>query len=259
LASHSLSSIVSVGAATEAVFELWTGRQESRMPTATQIAEWIVRYSHDDLGAPVDPMSLEKLLYYAQCFHLALRGQPLFDDEIRAWQHGPVVKAVYELYRELGAQPIIPTTSECVTIGPECLEDFLSSVVRFFGSYTAIQLSSATHAEDPWIRARRGYARHQRSDEIIPVDELRPYYCTLISDGEEALSQQELLDVVPEPRWAFLYVAGLTARHMRSHPFYQPALAKRFAKAVRPPPKVSDSFYAPIGKPNFVDFDTDPP
>jgi Protein of unknown function (DUF4065) len=101
------------------------------MPTATQIADWIVRFRHDDLAVPVDPMSLEKLVYYAQCFRLALAGVRLFSDEIYARRHGPVIPAVYDAYEAHGAQPIIPTPGDAPQLGTD-IEQFLSEVVRFF-------------------------------------------------------------------------------------------------------------------------------
>jgi hypothetical protein len=33
------------------------------MTSATRVADWIVRFRHDALAVPVDPMSLEKLAY----------------------------------------------------------------------------------------------------------------------------------------------------------------------------------------------------
>jgi uncharacterized phage-associated protein len=223
------------------------------MPTATQIADWIVRFRHDDLAAPVDPMSLEKLTYYAQAFRLAMTGKPLFDDEIRAWRHGPVIRAVYDIYREHGAQPIIPTPG-VVSVEQE-LADFLSEVATFFGSYTAPQLSKASHAEEPWIRARGSFQRHDESDTAMPIEHIRSYYSSLMADGEEGLSRHELLDVVPEPRWAHLYVAGISVRRMRSHPLYSATLAKKLSETV---PRLDDlpaDLYAPIGKPNFIEFE----
>jgi uncharacterized phage-associated protein len=74
---------------------------------AKDIAEWFVRYSADELGAPVDPMSLEKLVYYAQAFHFVLKDEPLFPDELQAWKWGPVIPGVYKKYATYGANPII--------------------------------------------------------------------------------------------------------------------------------------------------------
>ncbi len=223
------------------------------MATATQVADWIVHFSHDDLAAPVTPMSLEKMTYYAQCFWLALEGDPLFDEPIRAWRHGPVIRTVWDAYRDHGAQPIIPTPDGEKKIDQK-IERFLCDVVSFFGRYTAIQLSNATHAEDPWQKARTGFGRHDNSDIIIPVEDLRLYYCSLITEGEEALSAQELLDVVPHPRWAHIYVAGIAARKIFNHPFYSPALAKKLAQPISDLPELGADFYAPIGKPDYIEF-----
>ncbi|GHU75690.1 hypothetical protein AGMMS49992_20150 [Clostridia bacterium] len=39
-------------------------------------------------------LRLQSLLFYAQGWSLVLRGEPLFDDPIEAWDHGPVVPSV---------------------------------------------------------------------------------------------------------------------------------------------------------------------
>ncbi len=40
-------------------------------------------------------MKLHKLLYYAAGWHLGFTGEPLFDEDIEAWQYGPVVPSIY--------------------------------------------------------------------------------------------------------------------------------------------------------------------
>jgi len=40
----------------------------------------------------------QKLLYYSQGVHLKLFGEPLFDDEIEAWEFGPVVPPVWRAW-----------------------------------------------------------------------------------------------------------------------------------------------------------------
>jgi uncharacterized phage-associated protein len=124
---------------------------------ANDIAEWFVRYSADELGAPVDPMSLEKLIYYAQAFHLVLTDEPLFSDEIEAWKLGPVIPAVYKKYAVYGAVPIVlPSDGEIASSIGSDLGRFLADVVGFFCRYTAMNLSRATHLEDPWSRPTVG-------------------------------------------------------------------------------------------------------
>jgi uncharacterized phage-associated protein len=222
------------------------------MITATQVADWIVRFRYEEFAAPVDPMSLEKLIYYAQSFHLALTDRELFPEHIAAWRHGPVVQPVWERYRKFEASPIIPEGAGKRV--DTSLADFLREIVIFFGNYTAIQLSNATHAEEPWQKARQGLSKTENSNVVIPKDQLKSYYHALVSAGEEALSRHELLDVVPEPRWAYLYVAGICQRRMLGHPLYNPGLAKRLSEDAPELPELGDDFYAPIGKPDYLVF-----
>lgn len=41
---------------------------ETDTPSAATYADWVVEYCAKEIGAPIDPMSLEKHLYYAQAF-----------------------------------------------------------------------------------------------------------------------------------------------------------------------------------------------
>lgn len=64
------------------------------MSSARDVAAYLER-----LGVR-DRLELQKLLYYAQAWHLAWEGVPLFPETIRAWDRGPVVGEVwYELSR----------------------------------------------------------------------------------------------------------------------------------------------------------------
>ena len=62
--------------------------------TARQITEWFLAWGeHND--APLSNLKLQKLLYYAQGHYLGDHAKPLFEDEIEAWVHGPVVRSIY--------------------------------------------------------------------------------------------------------------------------------------------------------------------
>ena len=224
------------------------------MLRAKEIAEWIVRHSWDDLGAPLDPMSLEKMIYYAQCFHLVLHDRPLFPDEILAWQKGPVVPDVYTRYAAFGGGPIIPDDDKGPALSKE-LQQYLTQVVSFFGRYTAIRLSDATHLEQPWSDARDGVPDNSASGVVIPQIDMKTYYRTLAHEGEAALSRQELLGVISEPRWSSFYVAGICLRRMTSHPFYDVVLAQRLSEPVPDMPSLPEDFYAAPRDRDFVEFE----
>jgi uncharacterized phage-associated protein len=220
------------------------------MQTATNIAEWIVRYSADDLGAPVDPMSLEKLAYYAQSFHLALEDEPLFPDEIEAWKWGPVIPAVYRRYQVFGNGPI-PTPEDTVSFVSKKVSEFLTQIVGFFRQHTAVNLSRASHLEEPWMEASSA------ADNLISQTAMKFYYRALMSEGEVALSRHELLDTIPQPRWASYYVAGICWRKMASHPFYDASLAKKLSEPVPKPREFPAEFYAPVKGRDFIEFSSD--
>ena len=83
---------------------------------------------------------------------------------------------------------------------------------------------------------------------------MKLYYRALIDDGEAALSRQEMLGVLQEPRWAALYVAGICARRMISHPFYDATLANKLSEPIPQLPPLGDEFYAPPRERDFVKF-----
>ncbi len=49
---------------------------------------------------------LQKLLYFIQGVYSALYGRPIFEEDCRAWVHGPVYPEVYELFRDFKYNPI---------------------------------------------------------------------------------------------------------------------------------------------------------
>jgi uncharacterized phage-associated protein len=231
-----------------------TSYRASPMAGAKQIASWIVHYSANQLGAPVDPMSLEKHLYYAQAFYLVLRDRPLFADEILAWQKGPVVAPVYLHYNRFGWNPIIPDDDSPLTELAGETTDFLKQIIAFFGRYTGSLLSHATHLESPWSDARHDTDPDVPSGEVIAQHDMKAYYRALMRDGESALSRQEMLDLIPEPQWSSFYVAGICVRRMMEHPFYDAALATKLFEAIPRLPNLGRDFYKPSREADFVEF-----
>ena len=61
-----------------------------------------------DLGAPLDHSTLQLLCFYAQAFHLAKAGVPLFADAVKAGAEGPEIAALCNDYECFGDGPIPP-------------------------------------------------------------------------------------------------------------------------------------------------------
>ena len=69
------------------------------MTHALNVARYLIKLAGS--GAERDPLTnlrLQKLLYHAQGWHLAVFGRPLFPDQLEAWPQGPVVPDVYRMF-----------------------------------------------------------------------------------------------------------------------------------------------------------------
>ena len=52
-------------------------------------------------GRSVTHVALHKILYFLQGWHLAFNQEPLIKNPIEAWKSGPVIKVVYDEFREV--------------------------------------------------------------------------------------------------------------------------------------------------------------
>lgn len=157
------------------------------MTTAMDVAKWFIHNTSYDMGDNITPLKLQKLIYYAQAWHLLANEKPLFEEELQAWAHGPVAPSVFYAYRELGWRPI-PPIEEKVELSDEQVE-ILTQVLDIYGEFTAKRLEAMTHAEEPWIVARGDCAPEDRCEEIIPKGHIFDYFKSKfgeIEDGQKA-------------------------------------------------------------------------
>ncbi len=111
-----------------------------------------------EAGRPVDPMKMQKLVYLAHGFNLALLDKPLISERIEAWPYGPVVPTLYYTFKHYRSQSI---TEEATTDSGSRLDattqDLLSQVWAKYGGRNAIDLSMLTHEPGyAWDITRKG-------------------------------------------------------------------------------------------------------
>ncbi len=122
-------------------------------------------------------LKLQKLVYYAQAWHLAKFNDPLFKDPIEAWTHGPVIRKLYNHLKKAGNEAITP-----IQIGgsieniPQVTQKFLDIIWEKYGKYEAWFLRKLTHNESPWKRARKGCKEDEPSNNILDNDFMARYY-----------------------------------------------------------------------------------
>ena len=120
-------------------------------------------------------LKLQKLLYNAQGVFLAIKNKKLFEDDLEAWSHGPVVKDVYDTYCVFGRNPIIiPATPENNEVVRKIEEDkdvkeILDMVYDSFSIYTAWELREMSHKKgSPWDSTPK--------NEVIDIELIKQYF-----------------------------------------------------------------------------------
>lgn len=146
--------------------------------SALDVAAYIIQKANSVRGKKKDltPLKLQKILYYAQGWHLARKGAPLFKSRIVAWQHGPVIKEVYDAYKNrLVVSHIRPQESVGnVTCLDTDAKEFLDEIWDNYGGKSAWELVGMTHLTQPWIDAR-----NDPLSQEITEGEMRKYFTAI--------------------------------------------------------------------------------
>lgn len=152
------------------------------------VARYIVNYSNDKEYV-ITNLRLQKLLYFVQAYYLAFTDskEPCFDDEIEAWDFGPVVPSAYHEFKIYGSGNI-PKINSFISFDdqdvwnserevfnedkiPEDDREIIESVVDQFANYSTTDLVSLTHRQKPWKNAYRN-----SGNRVISKDSIREYF-----------------------------------------------------------------------------------
>jgi len=76
------------------------------MESALAVANYFIKKGIDTKKS-VSPMKLQKLVYFAHGWRLALYNSPLIDEAIQAWQYGPVIPGIYHEFKHYGNRDIL--------------------------------------------------------------------------------------------------------------------------------------------------------
>jgi uncharacterized phage-associated protein len=165
------------------------------------LSERDAQQAGDEAVSDMNPMKLQKLLYYCQCYSLGFTGQPLFGDPIEAWQYGPIVRRVYKEYQEYKGKYFPLDLVE----SPPNIDDYSSAVARLVmrdkGKFSAIALMKMTHQENAWRESWRKikdvYAHNHLVGEVLSIETMR-------RDFETALTEEMLEEEKEDELWSSL-------------------------------------------------------
>lgn len=136
------------------------------MTTANDVAAYIL-----EKRVAVESVRLQKLLFYAQAWHLVTMDSPLFDDPIRAFRYGPVVHSVWTNYR--GTKTV---TRRQAVGDPDALteseREVVDAVIEAYRRIKPFEMADLTHEEAPWVDAWNAPG----GDRVISHEAMRRYY-----------------------------------------------------------------------------------
>ncbi len=145
---------------------------------ALEVAKHFLASVDVESGDNMTHLKLQKLLYYAQGFHVAMHaGCPLFPESLLAWKHGPVVRSVYSHYAGYEHRAIDPVLWSHLDDVPPETQEILDAVYANYGQYSARKLEEMTHEELPWRKTPQG--------KVISLDLLRDYFSPLVEAGRK--------------------------------------------------------------------------
>lgn len=141
--------------------------------TASQVSDFFLAFAREH-GDSLTNLKLQKLLYYAQGWYLGIHGKALFDEELEAWIHGPVVPSEYRRFKAYGFDPINGNIEEPTL--PKKTREFLIDVYGTHARFSAWDLERATHEEPPWKAARGNLPLDANSNELISKDSMKMFF-----------------------------------------------------------------------------------
>jgi len=143
------------------------------MASATDVANFFIEV-FKDTDDPMTKLRVMKMVYNAQGCSLARFGEPLFDEEIEAWKHGPVIPSIYrslDAYKnDIIKRPLGKNSKE---IFSQEQTKLLIDVAVKYGKYTTSTLDGVSRSpESPWGKA---YIDNRRKVKI-PKELIREYF-----------------------------------------------------------------------------------
>jgi uncharacterized phage-associated protein len=137
-------------------------------------------------GGPMNQMKLQKLVYIANGWNLAINREPLTDARIEAWDNGPVFRSIWNHFRDFGYNIKGAFFGRDGARFNADLSDGEKSVIKHvwkrYGEYSGAHLSKITHQEGtPWSNAYFGVGRNAPLDQ----DDIRQHFRELALAGRK--------------------------------------------------------------------------
>lgn len=153
------------------------------MVTALDVAQYVYRRQ-----GWVDAWKLEKLIYFAQAWHLTWDGRPLFPDKFQAWPDGPVQPTVYRVNKyERKSSTVLPG-ADADALG-EYDKAIVDAVLDHYAVLDKETLVDLSH-ELPWQRARGDREANEYCQGELDESDIKRWFTAKVLRGEKDIPAQ---------------------------------------------------------------------
>ncbi|MGB7407298.1 MAG: type II toxin-antitoxin system antitoxin SocA domain-containing protein [Pontixanthobacter sp.] len=143
--------------------------------SANDVADWFINRVDETKLETITMHEVLDLVYFAQAWHLAETGRPLFADEIEAWALGPTVPAVFDRFERMNSATIPAINTQRVISGLPL--EILEAVAEEYEDCDEKLLRTlATIPDGPWAKERIGQADDMACHKVIAHEAMTDYY-----------------------------------------------------------------------------------
>lgn len=138
------------------------------------VANYLLAKAREN-GHGLTPLQLIKLVYLAHGWMLGLLDRPLLEDDVEAWQYGPVIRS---LYRAVAGDrdPIYESIPGHMAEFDQDSKDVLDQVYEKYGRINGVTLSQMTHKPGtPWHDTWSSLGKNA----VIPQDLIKEHFKNL--------------------------------------------------------------------------------
>lgn len=156
-----------------------------------QVANSFLKLSHN-CQQGLDPLKIQKLIFFAHGWSLALDEISLINEPFHAWRFGPVISSVYHEFKQYGNNPIKHFMSELVesennsfswsstfiTPDDRNANELIKKIFDNYGKFSGSELSNMTHEKGtPWYCTyHRGIKEGIKNGKEILNNEIKKYF-----------------------------------------------------------------------------------
>ena len=162
----------------------------------------------DKHGGTISPMNIQRLVYFAHGWHLALTAEPLIDEQIEATCYGLVISSLCRELKEYGNGPIMysigvdihrkeDVSSFSFPMVPQ--EDtythaLLNRIWKIYGKFTAIQSCNLANKEgSPWDETVKEYGGRNNVPQGTDINrnKIEKFFKNKLTEGEQRMETKK--------------------------------------------------------------------